>query len=143
MSHDRIPEASRWRTCVHEAGHVALVLLTGTVLVRAAAYRHYSSVSRAGRWGYTLAMHAASPVRETLIEAAGVVAERMFTGAPTDAVLRGCTDRLPKDVETLTLCAEFLAANPKGVLRVASLLREARAPVPAAALGVAFGEGGP
>lgn len=139
LSHDRIPDASRWRSCVHEAGHVALVLLTGTALKRAVVYRHYSSATReGGSYGSTSYVPAASQAHEALIEGAGIVAERLFTGTPARTIVQ-CDDRLPEDDETLTLCADLLAVHAQGVLRVAAALHQARGSVTAPALARAFG----
>jgi len=151
MAHDRISESARWRNCVHEAGHVALALLTQTPVIRAAAYRHYSSASRAGgSHGYARHEPARSTTEKVLISWAGGCAEQLFTDRPSWAVMAGCgsdfTDIAIASADFSTemlercfdVCETLLSENRIGVLQVAEVIHDARGYVPGRILEQAF-----
>lgn len=144
MSHDRISDRARWWTCVHEAGHVAAAIMTRTPVIRASAYRHYSTAARQGVYGYATLGPADSEARDLLVRAAGGVAERLLTDAPVRKIVHGCTDDVPLGSDLVQshglwdLCADIVLANEDGVLRVAKAICEGCGRVPGDVLEDAF-----
>lgn len=139
MGHDRISDSARWRTCVHEAGHVTLAIITRTPLYGATAYRHYSTASFYRQYGYT-EFGPAHGVEDAVIRGAGGVAEYLFSDSSVRSIGRTCLDDGLDELsrEVIDFCADALNAVENRVLRVAAVLRDSRGRVPCHVLAQAF-----